>query len=118
MITFPWIWPLMFLAFMAFGLSTWLTVQTSGVNRLPGCSEGSGCAALAASRWSRWTVFPVAAVGAMLYLILGTLLALWVARSGTHHPDLSAQMIVGVSVVLAGAAIWFVLLQVAVVRRV
>src|SRR5258708_15060845 len=53
----------------------------------------------------------------MVYLLLGFLLVLRLARSSARQPDLIEQMILGLSVALAGSAAWFVLLQIAVVRQ-
>jgi len=56
----------------ACALSLWIAFRTAGSARLPGCAPGSGCAALAATRWSRWAGLPVAAPGAALYFLLAS----------------------------------------------
>src|SRR5438477_649107 len=108
---------LLCLTVIAGGLSAWMVARTSGVARLPGCGPGSGCAAVAASRWARWAVFPVAALGAGTYLLLGTALLLMILRPAAAWSGLLRESVAALSMVTAGAAIWFVFLQVAVVRR-
>jgi uncharacterized membrane protein len=110
------VWPLLFLTSLAGGLSIVIAARTSGVARLPGCGQGSGCAALAASRWSQWLIVPVAALGAGTYLLLGVALLLTNIRPPSTS-DVLFQVIASLSMLAIGAAAWFLFLQLVVVRQ-
>jgi uncharacterized membrane protein len=96
------------------GLCTWIAIRSRGAAGLPGCGNGSGCATLASSRWSRCAGVPLAALGAFSYLataiLCGSLLLGWAGGS-------VRQGLLGLAILLAGAAVWFSIVQVVIVRR-
>jgi uncharacterized membrane protein len=88
-------------------LSGWLLFQklTGKITYLVGCGSGSGCENVLGSRWSQWLHVPVTALSLALYV---TLLAL------TFRPHRPAALALGA--MLAGAAIWFALVQAFILR--
>ncbi len=88
-----------------------------GERRLPGCGAGSGCDAVMASRWARWGPLPVAlpALAAYLAAMLASLLTM---SGGMPAAARAAGVaLLALAPVFAGAAAWFALLQLVVVRR-
>jgi uncharacterized membrane protein/protein-disulfide isomerase len=88
-------------------LSGWLLLQkaTGSINYLVGCGAGSGCANVLGSRWSQWFLIPVTALSLLLYAALLFL---------TFRPRRTALL--AVATALAGAAIWFALVQAVILR--
>jgi uncharacterized membrane protein len=105
-------------AFLALGLDGWLWWRSRGGRALPGCGAGSGCDAVLSSRWSRWLGIPVTIPAAVTYLATaGAALAAGHASSPAAR-SAAEQLLRALSLAIAGTAVWFVLLQVLVVRRV
>ncbi len=76
-----------------------------------GCGENGGCAEVLTSRWSTVAGVPVGALAVPLYLFLGGL--------ALRRPSRSTRCGLSfVSVILVTAAVWFVLLQVFVLRAI
>lgn len=99
---------------IASALSARIAIRTAGVRTLPGCGEGSGCDAVMTSRWSQLGMFPVARLAVAVYALLA-ILAL-IARSNRHTQFLQASVLC-FAMISVGSALWFLLLQLAVVRR-
>src|SRR5258707_10192068 len=104
-------------SFFACGLSIWITARTAGVVGLPGCRADSGCAAIASSRWAKWGPVPVSVVGAGLYLSLGILTGLWCLTDPQNRQGLLPELLLALALSAAGAGAWFILLQLAGIRR-
>lgn len=78
---------------------------------LPGCGPASGCDKVLQSRWAHWMGVPVSIPAALVYAAL-----LWATFSvGRTTPPtkqrLAWRVIVVLSVVMTGAAVWFIGLQ-------
>jgi uncharacterized membrane protein len=98
------LWGIRLLAIVAGGVAAYLAWQ-SWVGRGPaGCGEGSACDDVLTSRWSTWLGIPVSAMAAAVYL------AVLVASFGA--PLFRWRALAVLATVAAGAAIWFVALQV------
>jgi uncharacterized membrane protein len=110
-------WLVTLVSLFACGLSAWITARTAGIAGLPGCRANSGCAAIAASRWARWGPVPVSALGAGLYLLLGILAGLWTLEHSHQRQGLLPGLALALAFSAAGAGAWFILLQLAVIRR-
>ena len=80
--------------------------------RLPGCGEGSGCDAVSSSRWSRMGRVPVALLGTVAYAGMIASALLLAFERAPAWPAL-----LGLSVLAGGAAVWFIFIQVLVLRR-
>lgn len=111
-------------AVFAAGASAWIWRLGTGRGSLPGCGAGSGCNAVLRSRWSRWGPLPVVAPAAAIYgLAFASAAALSLAavppfaapRRATAQ--LALPLLCATAAVGAGAAVWFIGLQVLVVRR-
>ena len=87
-----------------------LVSLTSG--SLAGCGPESGCSKVLQTRWAYWLGVPVSIPAVFAYLGLAGALWLW----GRRKPDAGDaglwSLIVTLSAVIAGAALWFVGLQV------
>jgi len=105
------------LATVGLGLSYWIAWYGRG--RLPGCGAGSGCDAAASSRWAYLGAIPVALLGAGLYAgVLATGLVAVRLDGDSGAAGVSKDVMQTLSFTAGGAAVWFTLLQLVVVRRV
>ena len=99
-------------------LSLWMFIHGRGSRGLPGCGSGSACDAVARTRWARVGPVPVAALGLVTYAAVVALALLDASRSTRNQHHLAAAAILaGLTPILAGGALWFLLLQAVVVRR-
>src|SRR5437870_4561830 len=80
--------------------------RSSGGRSLPGCAPGSSCDEVTASRWARIGQIPVALPAALVYAAM-LVCALLNARTP----------LVALSTLATGAAAWFLIIQVFVLRR-
>lgn len=102
-----------FLALVLTGLAlnVFLLAQSLSASPIAGCGAGSGCAEVLGSKWSRWFGLPVAGLGALIYAAMAA--AAWpVALSRPRRLVLASGL-----AAVTGAALWFVLLQSAVLGR-
>lgn len=92
----------------------WVSIREAATPA--GCGPGSGCAAVLASKWSRWFDVPVGVPAAALYLgiFLAALVASRPSAPSRRRAAWAALLIF--STMAAGAAAWFVTLQVTVIR--
>lgn len=95
----------------AFGVAGYLAWTALSGGTVAGCGPDSSCDKVLQSRWAYWLGLPVSAPAAVIYA--GMLLAAFL----TGHPSASTQRsawigLIGGSVVMIGAALWFVTLQV------
>jgi uncharacterized membrane protein/protein-disulfide isomerase len=83
---------------------------------LPGCGPESGCDKVLQSRWSHWLGIPVSVPAALVYLTM--LWATFQIGGGAlgARPRNWWLAITGLSVVMIGAAVWFVGLQALVIK--
>lgn len=101
------------LCIAAAGMSIWLTQQklTGKIDSLAGCGAGSGCANVLGSKWSVvFQVVPVSVFSALLYI--GVLASLWVKVRPAGWFRVFAALL------MIGAAIWFTLLQLVVMKTI
>ncbi len=96
-------------------LAAWMSNKSIGVKGLPGCGTGSACDAVTKGPWSRWGSMPVAAFGSVVYLVLAV--ALEVVSSFPHANIVASNISGVVAIVVFGSTVWFVALQLIVVRR-
>ncbi len=97
------------LATVALGVSAYLTWVTWESGTVLGCTADSllDCDDVLASRWSKWLGLPVSLLGGMVYVtILGLV---WPAASCARGMAVTALL--GISMLAAGAAVWFVGVQ-------
>lgn len=81
-----------------------------------GCGPGSGCDKVLSSRWAYWLDIPVSVPAVVVYLAL-FVTSFLIRRRRTPDDERGAWMLaIGLSVVIAGAALWFVSLQMFVIE--
>ena len=94
-----------------------LWVSADGL-ALAGCGPGSGCDQVLRSRWAYWLGIPASALGLLSYggFLVGTLL---VTRCSAGFGRAAGRAaVVATSVMIVGAAAWFVTLQLFAVKAV
>ncbi len=111
-------WLIRVFSVIAFGLSAFLLWESLTGSRLPGCGLESGCGVVLRSRWAYWLGVPVSLFALLTYAVV--LLATAIGRAGPaarFGPRLDA-LLLAVAVALIGAALWFVGLQLFVLRAI
>jgi uncharacterized membrane protein/protein-disulfide isomerase len=106
-------WIAAVLAGLAFALGLWLTVQklTGKIDTLAGCGAGSGCANVLGSKWSMvFGIIPVSVFSCLLYLAI--MASLWLGGPLVRWLRSFAAWL------LIGAAVWFTLLQLFVLKAI
>jgi uncharacterized membrane protein/protein-disulfide isomerase len=111
-----WMIPARMLLGIAAAGSAYLAWNAFRNGPLAGCGPGSGCDQVLHSRWAYWFHLPVSAPAVVLYL--GLLAFTIPARKrGSFDEERGAwAAIIALSVVVAGAALWFIGLQVFVIK--
>jgi uncharacterized membrane protein/protein-disulfide isomerase len=106
-------WALRVLAWLAFGVASYLAWHSVTQTAVAGCSVGSheGCDAVLSSSYSKWLGIPVAVLGLGCYATLATLSVLLGLRNAQANRWIST-VFVTLSVAAAGASLWFVGVQI------
>jgi uncharacterized membrane protein len=104
-------WALRVLAWLAFGVSTYLAWTAITNTPVAGCSVGShhGCDTVLSSTWSKWLGVPVAVPGLACYATLAGLSVLLGVQSSAGRWISTALILL--ATVAAGASLWFIALQ-------
>jgi uncharacterized membrane protein/protein-disulfide isomerase len=106
------------LAAIAAALASYMLVTSLQGSHVAGCGPASACEGVLASRWSSWMGVPVSAPALLLYLSL--LAATF--RTTRHVPEpkreKAAAFLTGVACLILGAAVWFLTLQLLVLRQI
>ena len=112
----PWLkWAraLLVIAMTGAGYLAWVSIHNGSA---AGCGPESGCNAVLQSRWAYWFGLPVSIPAVLVYIaLLGTTVLLQKNTSPDDQRGSWAAIII-LSVVVAGAAFWFVSLQVFVIQ--
>ena len=101
------------LAWAAFGVAGYLAWHAVSATSVAGCGVGAsnGCDVVLSSSWSRWLGVPVAVLGLACYTALASLsVLLWLRSEAAGH--WIATAFVMLSIVAAGASLWFIGVQV------
>lgn len=107
-----WVRLLLGIAILGAGYLAWVAVHNGPV---AGCGPGSGCDKVLQSRWAYWMDIPVSIPAVFVYLALLAVTMLVRRPSADDQRGAWAAMI-GLSVIVAGAAAWFVGLQMFVIE--
>src|ERR1035438_8450568 len=91
----------------------WVAIHNGPV---AGCGPESGCDKVLHSRWAYWLDVPVSVPALLVYLALLGATVLLQKRSAPDDERGSWAAIIALSVIVAGAALWFVGLQVFVIK--
>jgi uncharacterized membrane protein len=108
-----WVRLLLGIAILGAGYLAWVAVHHGPV---AGCGPGSGCDKVLQSRWAYWLNVPVSIPALLVYLGLLAATVLLQKRSSLDEQRGIWVAIIGLSVIVAGAAAWFVGLQMFVIE--
>src|ERR1035437_6293477 len=108
-----WARALLAVALIGAGYLAWLAVQNGPA---AGCGPESGCDKVLHSRWAYWLDLPVSVPSVLVYLALLGGAVLLQKRPAPDDQRGSWAAIIILSVIVAGAALWFVGLQVFVIK--
>ena len=113
----PLLWPIRLLALVAMGVSAYLAVLAFLHSGPAGCGGTGGCEDVLTSRWSTWFGVPVSvfAVATYAVLLLGTFRVIPTLPPSTRRKGWG--LLVFAASAAAGAAIWFVALQLFLLRH-
>ena len=95
------------------GYLAWVAIHNGPA---AGCGSESGCNAVLQSRWAYWLDLPVSVPAVLVYLALLGVTVLLQKRPSPDDQRGSWAAIIILSVIVAGAALWFVGLQVFVIK--
>ncbi|HEX5471573.1 MAG TPA: vitamin K epoxide reductase family protein, partial [Lacipirellulaceae bacterium] len=106
-------WSLRVLAWLAFGVASYLAWHALTQTPVAGCSVGSSihCDVVLSSSWSMWLGIPVAVMGLACYATLASLSVLLGLRSAPANRWI-ATVFTMLSILAAIAGAWFIALQV------
>jgi len=104
---------LLAVAILGAGYLAWLAIHNGPA---AGCGPESGCNKVLQSRWAYWLDLPVSVPAVLVYLALLGVTVLLQKRPSPDDQRGSWAAIIILSVIVAGAALWFVGLQVFVIK--
>lgn len=108
-----WVRALLVIATTGAGYLAWVAIHNGPA---AGCGPESGCNAVLQSRWAYWLDLPVSVPAVLVYLALLGVTVLLQKRPSPDEQRGSWAAIIFLSVIVAGAALWFVGLQVFVIK--
>ena len=108
-----WVRLLLLIAAVGAGYLAWVSLRNGPV---AGCGPESGCNAVLQSRWAYWFGLPVSVPALLAYVVLFMATILLQKNTSPDDQRGSWAAIIILSVVVAGAAFWFVSLQVFVIQ--
>ena len=108
-----WARVLLAVAILGAGYLAWLAIHNGPA---AGCGPESGCNKVLQSRWAYWLDLPVSVPAVLVYLALLGVTVLLQKRPSPDDQRGSWAAIIILSVIVAGAALWFVGLQVFVIK--
>jgi len=116
------IWAMRLTALAAIGISGLLLFESSryGGGSLPGCTPGSSfdCDSVLASKWSAWYGQPTSGLALILYAVVFVALLYVGPQTPAKHRRVAWWLLVALSVMAFGAAVWFIVLQVFIVKTI
>ncbi len=106
-------WTLRVLAWLAFGVASYLAWHAVTQTSVAGCSVGSNinCDMVLSTSWSKWLGVPVAVLGLACYASLATLSVLFCLPSPQANRWITTIFVM-LSIVAAGASLWFIGIQI------
>ena len=112
------LWFIRILALIALGISAYLAWKSLSGNLPAGCGPGSDCDELLAGSWAKWFDVPVSFPAAAVYL--GIFLISFGIKPTAPPASLRRNwgFLITLAFIAAGAAIWFVILQTAIVHHI
>jgi uncharacterized membrane protein len=106
-------WAILVLAWIAFFVAGYLAIHSVSGTSVAGCGVGgsNGCDIVLTSSWSKWLGIPVAVLGLAIYAALASLSPLLWWRNEEASRWITTGVVL-LSVVAAGASVWFIGVQV------
>ena len=106
-------WTLRVLAWLAFGVASYLAWHSVTQTAVAGCTTGSheGCDVVLTSSWSKWLEIPVAILGLACYSALATLSVFLGVRNATASRWITTIFVM-LSITAAGASLWLIGVQI------
>jgi uncharacterized membrane protein/protein-disulfide isomerase len=106
------------LTIAALGISAYLSYISLTKGQPPaGCGSGSGCEEVLASKWSRWLGVPVSLLAVWVYIaVLAAMPSLIAPRTESHR--IGRVLLSTAAAAIAGAALWFIYLQLFVLKAI
>jgi uncharacterized membrane protein/thiol-disulfide isomerase/thioredoxin len=106
-------WAILVLSWLAFLIAGYLAIHSVSGTSVAGCGVGSsnGCNVVLTSSWSKWLGVPVAVLGLAVYAALASLSPLLWWRNEEASRWITTAIVL-LSVVAAGASVWFIGVQV------
>jgi uncharacterized membrane protein len=108
-----WVRALLGVAIVGAAYLAWVSIHQGPV---AGCGPESGCNKVLQSRWAYWLDIPVSVPALLVYLALLGATVLLQKRPAPDDERGSWAAIIALSIIVAGAALWFVGLQVFVIK--
>lgn len=109
---------LILVALAALGITVYLTIASLGRMHVAGCGDDAGCDRVLASSWSSWLGVPTSLLAALVWLTgLAAATGCAVARRDEAR-RLAWGVALAVGLVAGGAALWFIALQLWVLREI
>ncbi len=108
-----WVRVLLGVAIVGAGYLAWVSIHNGPV---AGCGPESGCGKVLQSRWAYWLDIPVSVPALLVYVALMGATVLLQKRPAPDDERGSWAAIIALAVIVAGAALWFVGLQIFVTR--
>src|SRR5882757_2128858 len=106
-------WTLRVLAWLAFGIASYLAWSALTQTAVAGCSVGShaGCDLVLTSSWSKWLGIPVAVLGLCCYATLATLSVVLGVRNAQANRWISTLFVM-LAIAAGSVSLWFVGVQI------
>lgn len=109
---------LVWVALTALAVTLYLAVVSTGEAHVAGCGDGGGCREVLATRWSTWLGVPTSCLAAATWSVglLASVGVVFARRTGVRRLAWSLVLLVGI--MAGGAALWFISLQLWVVKAI
>jgi uncharacterized membrane protein len=105
------------LAAIAAAIASYMLITSLQGGHVAGCGPASGCESVLASRWSSWMGLPVSAPALLLYVALFAATFRAAPRMSAAIRDKAWTFLTWAACLILAAAVWFLGLQVLVVRQ-
>ncbi len=108
-----WLWSLRVLALGAMAIAAYLTFYSLVPGRPAGCGGDSACAEVLSSPWSKWMgKVPVSGLALVAYIVVLAATVFFGDDATAEQRRQGWLVLTGAAVMILGAVIWFVCLQV------
>ncbi|MBP5611730.1 MAG: thioredoxin domain-containing protein [Bacteroidales bacterium] len=112
-----WSGAMALLSAIALFIAVYLTVHALGGTETVGCAAGSACDRVLGSRWSMlFGLLPVSVLASSVYAVALCCALLMLGKPDPETDRLVPQLLYVLSGAIAGSAVWFTVLQVAVLK--